>query len=483
MSANKSLDLYPILSVLFRHCTLNDLISFRQVSKSWRSIIDESLTGREELILFIETRPHQWFWFYEGKPINLANVINVKKTCYLDCEYLKSTFKNIKSLLVVSSSSFVSNRDFNQFVNHFINLKHLQINYNLVKCEKNIYHCDIKLDQLKTFYSDGDVQLRQMNCKNLVKLTLDDQLSIPENLALFNTIEYLNVRTICCSVVLPKLEVLVLQQAYNNYYTTYNYNSSFSSDNFPNLKELHVWPPRDMSDSQVTEWYQRNNFDTETKLFIEPHLSPYGLELDGVLKRYYDNLSDLDLSTCANIEFKYTDQLGKIIKRNKRLVQENGWRFKAVKFRKNFVNNEIFLNLSSYFTCIQFICINTDLKQEQLDLIPKFSPLVKKVTFSYDFNARSEDDYKFLCKLGHLKVFFSDDIRCFEQLGDIIENCEHFIRGESPYFIVRSQNLNNILIKDINTKQKQTFVITEELLDHITKMYLCIKKKLIARSN
>ena len=445
---DKSLDSYPILSALFSHCTLNDLISFRQVSKSWKSIIDKLLSSREELILFVETRPHQWYWSYESKPINFSNVVNVKDDFYFDGEYLKSTFKNIKALLVVSSSSFLSNRDFNEFLNHFIDLEHLQINYNLVKSKKNVYHFVIILYKLKTFYSDGDVDLYRMNCQNLVKLTLNS----------------LHSRSNSNVAVLPKLKVLVLLNLYSISY--------FEKDYSPNLKELHIF--KDKKDTRywrISRWYENEKFDEDPKLFIEPDFGPGGPELDDVLKRYCDNVLDLNFSICDNLSFNYTDQLGKVIKRNKRLVQENGWRFKSVNFKTKFVNNEKFLNLGSYFTCIQFISIDTDLTQEQLDLLPMFSPLVKKVTFLSNFKPSSKDDYIFLCKLAHLKVFYSNDSRCFEHLREIIKNCEYFVRGESSSFIVRSENFSIFLIKDNKTKQKQTFTTSEELLDHIIKNY------------
>ena len=266
---------------------------------------------------------------------------------------------------------------------------------------------------------------------------------------------------------------------------------TFIKNNFPNLKEIHVCKDKEKNkekeidkskfnvdiDVVIRMWYDCEQFDKGVKLFIEPDFDLHNSNFGLVLKSYFDNLSDMELSNRDNLSFIYTDQLGKVIKRDKRIVQENGWRFKKVNFKTKFVNCKKFLNLGSYFTCIQFISIDTDLTQEQLDLLPKFSPLVKKVIFSDNFKSCSKDDYKFLCKFGHLKVFFSDDSRCFEHIGNIIENCEYFIRGESSFYVVRPKKSKKILIKDIETEKKQTFTTSEELLDHIKKDYPDMQKK------
>lgn len=118
------------LIAVFDNLSLCDQIRMRSVCKQWKTIAENRLSCRRELVLFFNTiavRP--LVWFHSDRPVNTnSSVVVNKKFRKRKRGKFWPLFQKVKRLYVVGRlENFFLKRGSLQFTNSFRQLQHLQV--------------------------------------------------------------------------------------------------------------------------------------------------------------------------------------------------------------------------------------------------------------------------------------------------------------------------------------------------------------------
>lgn len=212
------MDRLPELTLIavFSDLPLYDQLRIRSVCKQWKVITEKRILCREELVLFYKTAARPLIWFHSDRPVNPLSVLSVNKKFKRNPDFYR-LFERIKRLFLICRLKDLLKRNFIHFVNNDPHLKNLQVETLADPiCGVRKLKIRLHLPNLKSFCLNtiGDIELLQLNCPKLEKLSAPFHFEVDEKYASFKeSLKFLKVVSFQCKpgFELSNLETLFCQ--------------------------------------------------------------------------------------------------------------------------------------------------------------------------------------------------------------------------------------------------------------------------------
>lgn len=398
-----------VILKIFDYLCLVYLVKCRNVSKKWKSLVDEKIKNKEELILFINLPIIETsFWRYNREKINLNYSLSVSETI-ISSEAFLNLFKSLKirKLLVYSYEIHDLREKILPLIDYFKeSLEHLQMEFRMVSSfwsEKR----KVNFPKLKSFIFSSEFRADPFgDCEDFNLPSLEHfsstlfhlnkkKLEWIKNLKYFCFFEYSYYSKNHFSLVWPNfifsnLEILCIS----------NESSKIPISIFPSLKELYIYIIfKDISGDENKSFV---NFYQQEKIRNKKHdLDIYvdGFKLNDVLIQqlfinneqgpYLSSESYLNYHRNNHLEYKSCEErLDSFVFTNTFITSIDS--IKSLKY--NIIDQLVYCFLGSYSTNLKNldivfknviqIILEDAVQQESLDLLPKYCPNAFNIKFS-----------------------------------------------------------------------------------------------------
>lgn len=513
-----------VLIEILKNLPIYDQINCRRVCKSIKAIAERILVTRStELVLIHELDSIPLIWLHNNKKIDLNNSIIVNRR-FIRSSFFKEIFQNIQNLCIVFFSQLFENhqRGFNELINHFKKLKHLQIESLRIVPEKQlrsrefvknpIIKVDFNLPNLKSLFINHPCELIALNCPNLEQLSADANFYMDENLSSFkDSLKLLKVKLFSNDdYEMTKLETL--------YYS----NSRIELEKFPKLNKINYYYRNDYSNiMSYYSFYQKSRETILSELLGQKivlkkkklkiyengvHLlanhrfgelkklcsfsadplfgsSIFELELsDNELENYLMNPREFNYEHLRHF-LVWTNRTSGVLEAMKdRSIESIGKSIVSVAIRE--MNNEDLksLKMKNLLKNVRLLIIN-DMSQDQLNSLPEIVPNATEIVVKFKLSTPKFADPTNYLKLNNFS--FLTEFRCLKSLfihqlfislnllNDILDECKFFAYLKVTFgghYVVQSE----MRLKKLFTGSYETSFDTKKPKSKFGRMENCI---------